>query len=96
MEEDIITALRFDNTGNHLAVGDKAGRVIVFEAKENKKGPPTYEYFSEFQSHLKEFDALRSLDIEEEILNIRWLKSQGKYLKMATTNSRGIKIWKMF
>jgi serine/threonine-protein phosphatase 2A regulatory subunit B len=65
VEEDIISKLRFDPSGNYLAVGDKAGRVIVFETKEQKKGAPLYEYFSEFQSHFKEFDPLRSMEVEE-------------------------------
>jgi serine/threonine-protein phosphatase 2A regulatory subunit B len=65
MEEDIITSLRFDHSGNYLAVGDKAGRVIVFEAQNAKKGQPNYEYFTEFQSHIKEFDPLRSMEIDE-------------------------------
>lgn len=30
-EEDIVTALKFDPTGKYIAVGDKAGRVIVFK-----------------------------------------------------------------
>lgn len=96
MEEDIITSLRFDQTGTYLAVGDKAGRVIVFEAQNAKKGPPIYDYFTEFQSHVKEFDPLRSMEIDEEIVAMQWMKPQGKYLKMATTNSRSIKLWKMF
>lgn len=33
MEEDIINTVSFDPSGSYLAVGDKAGRVIVFEAK---------------------------------------------------------------
>jgi WD40 repeat protein len=27
---------------------------------------------------------------------MQWMKPQGRYLKMATTNSRSIKLWKMF
>ena len=65
LEEDVINTLAFDPSGNFLAVGDKAGRVIVFEAKESKKGATSYDYFSEFQSHFKEFDPLRSMEIEE-------------------------------
>ena len=45
---------------------------------------------------MKEFDALRSQEIEEEITGIQWLRTQGRYLKMATTNSKNIKIWKIF
>ena len=56
----------------------------------------TFDYFSEFQSHFKEFDALRSAEVDEEITAIKWLQPQGRYHKLATTNSRTIKIWKMF
>jgi serine/threonine-protein phosphatase 2A regulatory subunit B len=30
-EEDIISALKFDKSGRYIAVGDKAGRIIVFQ-----------------------------------------------------------------
>ena len=30
--EDLITAVEFDETGSHLAVGDKAGRICIFES----------------------------------------------------------------
>jgi len=36
------------------------------------------------------------MDVEEEIAGIDWLKHQGKYMKMLTTNSRNIKLWKIF
>ena len=29
-------------------------------------------------------------------MDINWLKPQGKYLKMATTNAKSIKIWKIY
>jgi hypothetical protein len=29
-------------------------------------------------------------------VDIRWLRAQGKYLKMATTNARSIKLWKIY
>lgn len=39
-EEDIITALKFDRQGRFIALGDKAGRVIVFQnADTTDKGP---------------------------------------------------------
>lgn len=54
MEEDIISIIKFDNSGKFLSLGDKAGRIIVFEALENnKKKEQEYEYFTEFQSHAK-------------------------------------------
>jgi len=30
-EQDKLTEVCFDDTGNHIAVGDKGGRVIVFK-----------------------------------------------------------------
>jgi hypothetical protein len=31
---DIISAIKFDTTGTHLATGDKGGRVVIFKAQE--------------------------------------------------------------
>ncbi|PIN06903.1 Serine/threonine protein phosphatase 2A, regulatory subunit [Handroanthus impetiginosus] len=33
---DIISAIEFDKTGNHLAAGDRGGRVVIFEDKGGK------------------------------------------------------------
>lgn len=30
LEEDIISAMKFDKSGKFLALGDKAGRIIIF------------------------------------------------------------------
>lgn len=34
---DIISAIEFDKTGDHLATGDRGGRVVLFE-RTDKKG----------------------------------------------------------
>jgi serine/threonine-protein phosphatase 2A regulatory subunit B len=97
IEEDVISVIKFDPTGKFLSVGDKAGRVILFSASETtKKKEIEYEYYAEFQSHAKEFDPLRSMDIEEEITGITWMRPQGKYMKMATCNNKSIKLWKIY
>ena len=36
------------------------------------------------------------MEIDENITGIDWLAQQGRYLKIATTNSRSIKLWKIF
>ncbi len=36
-EEDIISVMRFDSTGHKLALGDKAGRVIIFDCPDSTK-----------------------------------------------------------
>lgn len=63
LDQDVISTLKFDQTGRYLSLGDRAGRVIVFEALEGKKKEPDYEYLTEFQSHSREFDPLRSMDV---------------------------------
>ncbi|XP_048136797.1 serine/threonine protein phosphatase 2A 55 kDa regulatory subunit B beta isoform-like isoform X2 [Rhodamnia argentea] len=34
--DDVISSVEFDKTGNHLAVGDRGGRVIMFKRKDGK------------------------------------------------------------
>lgn len=33
---DIISAIEFDKSGDHLATGDRGGRVVLFERTDNK------------------------------------------------------------
>lgn len=33
---DIISAIEFDRTGDHLATGDRGGRVVLFERTDAK------------------------------------------------------------
>lgn len=61
-EEDIITSMCFNETGNHLAIGDKGGRVIVFENSlfgNPKVSKNQFQFLMEFQSHIKDFDFLK-------------------------------------
>ena len=63
---DIISAIEFDHSGEHLATGDRGGRVILFERTDGKDlesqselegldypmpKHPEYRYKTEFQSH---------------------------------------------
>ena len=34
VQEDIITSLKFDPTGQYISLGDNAGRVILFKATD--------------------------------------------------------------
>ena len=81
---DILSAVKFDDSGKFLATGDKGGRIVIFErsseAEEAEGGLAEYKFFTEFQSHEPEFDYLKSLEIEEKINSIRWCKP--------TSNSR--------
>jgi serine/threonine-protein phosphatase 2A regulatory subunit B len=96
--------MSFDGTGDFLAVGDKAGRVIIFRHSGPLKNSRyfDYKYFAEIQSHEPEFDHLKSIELEEKInyvhfLNYRCPKqnSLGGSLQLLSTNDRIIKLWKV-
>ena len=93
--DDLVTAIEFDDEGNYLAVGDKAGRICIFEALAKRGDSPSdYKFYTEFQSHEPEFDCLKSLEIEEKISMIKWAKPNNG-LFMLATNDKTIKLWKV-
>lgn len=95
-DEDIISAIQFDKTGRFLSLGDKAGRLIIFEMVQTGKQKKTeFQYLTELQSHTREFDYLKSTEIEEKVNQIQWLNQQGKNMYVVTTNDKTIKLWKI-
>ena len=63
-----------------------------------------YRYLTEFQSHEPEFDYLKSLEIEEKVNKIRWIRRWDRNEdggnrhchSLLTTNDKTIKLWKVF
>lgn len=97
-EEDIITAMDFDKTGNYLALGDWAGRLIIFQQniiKKSKRKFSEFNYITEIQSHYRDFDYLKSIDVEEKINCLEWLPPQNNNLFVLTSNDKTIKLWKI-
>ncbi|KAI3806839.1 hypothetical protein L1987_22754 [Smallanthus sonchifolius] len=110
-EVDIISAIEFDKSGDHLATGDRGGRVVLFERTDKKEHGgnrrdlektdysnsrhPEFRYKTEFQSHEPEFDYLKSLEIEEKINKIRWCQTANGALFLLSTNDKTIKYWKV-
>uniref|UniRef100_A0A1J3DE70 Serine/threonine-protein phosphatase 2A 55 kDa regulatory subunit B n=1 Tax=Noccaea caerulescens TaxID=107243 RepID=A0A1J3DE70_NOCCA len=109
-EVDIISAIEFDKSGDHLATGDRGGRVVLFERTDIKDHGgsrrdyeqmdytvkhPEFRYKTEFQSHEPEFDYLKSLEIEEKINKIRWCQPANGALFLLSTNDKTIKYWKV-
>ncbi|KAL9304390.1 hypothetical protein ACSQ67_021653 [Phaseolus vulgaris] len=108
---DIISAIEFDKSGDHLATGDRGGRVVLFERTDTKdhRGSrrdmermdysisrhPEFRYKTEFQSHEPEFDYLKSLEIEEKINKIKWCQTANGALFLLSTNDKTIKYWKV-
>jgi len=89
-EVDIVSAIEFDETGEFLAVGDRGGRVVVFE-----QDATDYKFYAEFQSHEPEFDYLKSLEIEEKINKIKWCKRTNGAHFLLSTNDKTVKLWKL-
>ena len=61
----------------------------------SKKANPRrgeYNVYSTFQSHEPEFDYLKSLEIEEKINKIRWLKRKNPAHFLLSTNGKYIHI----
>jgi serine/threonine-protein phosphatase 2A regulatory subunit B len=93
-EEDLISAISFDQQGNHLAIGDNAGRVILFQRDQSKEGNP-YSFLTELYAHTKFFDYFRSEDSEPRILDIKWVNTWGKSLNFLTATDKCINFCKV-
>lgn len=91
---DLISTVQFDSTGDFLASGDRAGRVVLFQRNYSKK-TCEYKFYSEFQSHEPEFDYLKSLEINERINKLSWLPRTHNAHFILSTNDKTIKLWKI-
>ena len=57
---DLLSSIKFDKSGSLLSVGDRGGRIIIFEKTRQPNGKDDFDYLTEFQSHQKHFDVLNS------------------------------------
>ena len=93
---------------NKSLVFFEGGRVVIFQRDDdynlnnnnttasNKKATTgDYRVYTTFQSHEPEFDYLKSLEIEEKINKIRWLKRKNPAHFLLSTNDKTIKLWKI-
>lgn len=92
-DADLISCVEFSPDGEFLATGDKGGRVVIFQRDQSGKytnGSRSSEYnvYSTFQSHEPEFDYLKSLEIEEKINQIRFLKKKNASNFIISTNGK--------
>lgn len=69
--------------------------LICFQSKNSIPRRGEYNVYSTFQSHEPEFDYLKSLEIEEKINKIRWLKRRNPAHFLLSTNDKTIKLWKV-
>lgn len=93
-EENVITTVEFDPTGEFLSIGYQCGQIVIFRNTSSD----TYKFFTQFESHHPEFDFLTSLEIEEKINKIRWVKNKysNNTRMLLSTNDKTIKLFKMY
>ncbi|CAI0392122.1 unnamed protein product [Linum tenue] len=100
-EVDIISAIEFDKTGDHLATGDRGGRVVLFERTDTKDHGgsrrdlermdypitrhPEFRYKTEFQSHEPEVQEKKVKKISE--MNVDPSKAVGNGSVASSSNS---------
>ncbi|CAN1162380.1 Serine/threonine protein phosphatase 2A 55 kDa regulatory subunit B beta isoform, partial [Linum perenne] len=98
---DIISAIEFDKTGDHLATGDRGGRVVLFERTDTKDHGgsrrdlermdyaigrhPEFRYKTEFQSHEPEVQEKKVKKITE--MNVDPSKAIGNGSVASSSNS---------
>jgi len=65
------------------------------KSPDKAAGAQEYALWHEFQSHEAEFDYLKSVEIEEKINCLRWLKPVSNSLMLLTTNDKTVKLWRV-
>eukprot|EP00210_Caulerpa_lentillifera_P001447 g1389.t1 len=61
----------------------------------NKPLTNDFRYLTEIQSHLPEFDYLKSLEIDEKINCVRWCRSYNTSKMLLSANDKTIKLWRV-
>lgn len=96
---------KFSHAQNHfLLYANKTTRIRTRTRAHTQRDPASksavpkrgeYNVYSTFQSHEPEFDYLKSLEIEEKINKIRWLRRKNQAHFLLSTNDKTIKLWKV-
>lgn len=63
--------------------------------RHHPRVPFEYRYYTEFQSHMPEFDYLKSLEIEEKINKVKWCHMYNSSKYLLSTNDKTIKLWRV-
>ncbi|KAL4590540.1 hypothetical protein LXL04_003472 [Taraxacum kok-saghyz] len=101
---DVISAIEFDKAGDHLATGDRGGRVVLFERTDQTNEwivPAAVTLNTDIKPNSKVmslrffFDYLKSLEIEEKINKIKWCQTSNSSIFLLSTNDKTIKFWKV-
>ena len=85
-EGDEIASIAFDQDGDRLAVGDRAGRVVVFSG--GRSGGAALRFAYETHAHDVELDTMRSENVSSTVTSVRWCP-----WGLLTSNERTVKLW---
>ncbi|KAE8688969.1 Serine/threonine protein phosphatase 2A 55 kDa regulatory subunit B beta isoform [Hibiscus syriacus] len=80
-EVDIISAIDFNRTGDHLATGDRGGRVVLFERTDTR----------DHAGHRRDLEKMDYLINRHPM----WCQSANGNLSLLSTNDKTIKFWKV-
>jgi len=94
--DDTISVLSFSQSGQFLASGDQAGRVVIFQVLPSKlpNGKPTVSFVNQVHAHKSQFDYFRSELSEPKISSLAWVKSESINPHLITCNGHDAKLWK--
>jgi serine/threonine-protein phosphatase 2A regulatory subunit B len=108
LQRNVVAADRTSSSGaaaRPSSVGMGAPKDSAWFRRAGTPAPPSpsepsavavhYREVCEFKSHDPEFDYLKSLEIEEKINCISWLKRSSRSMSLLTTNDKTIKLWKV-
>jgi len=98
VEEDSpqVSSVAYDATGEFIAVGTHGGRIVVLRnLGGDELDEANYGVYANFQSHLAEFDYLKSLEIEEKINCIAFCRQRTSAPLLLAANEKTIKLWRV-
>eukprot|EP00183_Erythrolobus_madagascarensis_P006692 CAMPEP_0185844910 /NCGR_PEP_ID=MMETSP1354-20130828/999_1 /TAXON_ID=708628 /ORGANISM="Erythrolobus madagascarensis, Strain CCMP3276" /LENGTH=501 /DNA_ID=CAMNT_0028544731 /DNA_START=104 /DNA_END=1609 /DNA_ORIENTATION=- len=74
---------------------DEANKAAGGEGAVRAADPPEFRFWTQFQSHEPEFDYLKSMEIEEKINQIRWVRQVSGAHRLISSNDKTIKLWRI-
>lgn len=86
VNEQQITCVEYDETGDLIALGDRRGHVTILKDKKA---------MASFKSHDPDFDYLKSQEIEEKINKVKFCRPVNNAHFLLSTNDKTIKLWKI-
>lgn len=92
---DTINVLSFNKTGQFLASGDFAGRIVIFQITTQQNNLPVVSLVKQIHAHKSRFDYLRSELTDSRINSLSWIKSNSLNPMLFSCNSHEVQLWRL-